>query len=81
MWRIKKFTGDSELVLTAEAQLSQTKDTKPWTRPPISMEFQVPMFTASGLRVRYLRIQERTGYVPTKWIRYITKGGDYQHRI
>ena len=45
------------------------------------MEYQVPMFTASGLRVRYLRIQERTAYVPTKWIRYITKGGDYEHRI
>ena len=39
MWRIKKFTGDSELVLTAEAKLSSTKDTKPWTRPPISAEF------------------------------------------
>jgi len=45
------------------------------------MEFQVPMFTGSGLRVRYLRIQEKSGYKPKKWIRYISKAGDYSHRI
>jgi AP-2 complex subunit mu-1 len=41
------------------------------------MEFTVPMFTGSGLRVRYLRIQEKSGYKPKKWIRYLSKAGDY----
>ena len=57
------------------------KEDKAWVKPPISIEFQVPMFTASGLRVRFLRVYEKSGYKPTKWIRYITKGGDYQHRL
>lgn len=39
------------------------------------------MFTASGLRVRFLRIYEKAGYKPTKWIRYITKAGEYLHRL
>ena len=39
------------------------------------------MFTASGMRVRYLKIVEKSGYEPTKWIRYITKSGSYEHRI
>jgi len=39
------------------------------------------MFTGSGLRVRYLKIQEKSGYKPKKWIRYISKAGDYSHRI
>lgn len=39
------------------------------------------MFTASGLRVRFLKVFEKSGYRPTKWIRYITKNGDYLHRL
>lgn len=39
MWRIKKFNGDSEFVITAEVSLTQTKTDKQWVRPPISMEF------------------------------------------
>ncbi|CAD7941967.1 unnamed protein product [Amoebophrya sp. A120] len=62
------------------AQVGASTATK-WVRPPISMDFQVPMFTATGLRVRFLRVQEKSNYRPVKWIRYITKAGSYQHRI
>lgn len=81
MWRIKKFPGDYEAVLTANIELAASKEEKAWVKPPISIEFSVPMFTASGLRVRFLRVIEKSGYRPVKWIRYVTKGGDYQHRI
>ena len=81
MWRIKKFQGDTEYLLTAVANLTATKSDKLWQKPPITMEFNVPLFTGSGLRVRYLRIQEKSGYKPKKWIRYLSKAGDYAHRI
>eukprot|EP01016_Furgasonia_blochmanni_P022387 TRINITY_DN2440_c0_g1_i2.p1 TRINITY_DN2440_c0_g1~~TRINITY_DN2440_c0_g1_i2.p1 ORF type:complete len:515 (-),score=166.13 TRINITY_DN2440_c0_g1_i2:115-1659(-) len=81
IWRIKKFPGDSEAALRCNIELSNSPNEKAWIKPPISMEFQVPMFTASGLRVRFLRIYEKSGYKPTKWIRYITKAGEYQHRL
>ena len=82
MWRIKKFQGDFEFVVSGEVILSSTKTTKVWNRPPISLDFSVPMFTSSGVRVRYLRVTEsKIDYKPTKWIRYITKSGDYQHRL
>ena len=67
--------------MSAIATTTTTKSDKSWERPPITMEFQVPMFTGSGLRVRYLKIQEKSGYKPKKWIRYISKNGDYAHRI
>ena len=35
--------------------------------------FQVPMFTASGLHVRFLKVFEKTGYQTTKWVRYISR--------
>eukprot|EP01017_Pseudomicrothorax_dubius_P027424 TRINITY_DN3159_c0_g2_i2.p2 TRINITY_DN3159_c0_g2~~TRINITY_DN3159_c0_g2_i2.p2 ORF type:complete len:257 (+),score=72.98 TRINITY_DN3159_c0_g2_i2:40-771(+) len=81
VWRIKKFPGDFESLLRCDIELNVTGNDKPWAKPPIAMEFQVPMFTASGLRVRFLRVHEKSGYKPTKWIRYITKAGEYQHRL
>ena len=55
-WRIKKFQGNTEQTLTGIANVTQSKSSKMWQRPPISLEFQVPMFTGSGLRVRFMRI-------------------------
>ena len=82
VWRIRRFPGETEYVLTADLDLTPTVVDKPWTsKPPISLDFQVPMFTASGLRVRFLRVQEKSNYRPVKWIRYVTKAGSYQHRL
>ncbi|KAL0324718.1 UNVERIFIED_CONTAM: AP-2 complex subunit mu, partial [Sesamum calycinum] len=56
VWKIRKFPGQTESTLSAEVELISTMtEKKSWTRPPIQMEFQVPMFTASGLRVRFLK--------------------------
>lgn len=81
IWRIKKIFGDKDIKLKCEIPLIPVKDPTPWVRSPISMEFNIPMFTASGLRVRYFQVMEKAGYKPFKWIRYVTKGGDFQFRI
>ena len=81
VWRIRRFPGDSEYSLRGSVNLVATSTEKTWSKPPISIDFQVPMFTASGLRVRFLRVIEKSNYKPIKWIRYITKAGSYQHRI
>jgi AP-2 complex subunit mu-1 len=40
------------------------------------------MFTASGLHVRSLKVlPQKEQYVTTKWVRYITRAGQYQIRI
>lgn len=39
------------------------------------------MFTASGLRIRFLKVYEKSGYKPTKLHKTMTKAGDYQHRL
>jgi AP-2 complex subunit mu-1 len=81
-WSIKRFPGDTELSLSAEVELiSSTLDSKKWSRPPISMEFQVPMFTASGLHVRFLKVYEKSNYQAIKWVRYVTQAGSYEQRI
>eukprot|EP00475_Leptophrys_vorax_P036958 TRINITY_DN63173_c0_g1_i2.p1 TRINITY_DN63173_c0_g1~~TRINITY_DN63173_c0_g1_i2.p1 ORF type:complete len:439 (+),score=51.33 TRINITY_DN63173_c0_g1_i2:514-1830(+) len=81
VWKVKKFPGQTELSLSAEVELISTMgDKKAGTRPPIQMEFQVPMFTASGLRVRFLKVWEKSGYSTVEWVRYITRAGSYEIR-
>lgn len=81
VWRIRRFPGRHEYNLMAEVELASTISDKQWVRPPITMAFDVPQFTASGLRVRFLKVQEKSNYKPVKWIRYLTKAGTYEHRI
>jgi hypothetical protein len=42
---------------------------------------QVPMYSASGLRVQYLKVWEKSGYKVDKWVRKVCKSGDYSIRI
>jgi AP-2 complex subunit mu-1 len=81
VWRIRRFPGGQESTITAELDLAKSTRNKAWSRPPLSIEFQVPMFTASGLHVRFLKVFEKSSYATTKWVRYITRGGNYQVRV
>lgn len=82
IWKIPRFQGQTDTTFTAEASLSQTTHRKPWSRPPISIDFQVLMFTASGLLVRFLKVFEKSNYQSVKWVRYLTKAnGTYLIRI
>lgn len=46
------------------------------TRAPITVKFEIPYFTVSGIQVRYLKIVEKSGYQALPWVRYITQHGD-----
>ncbi|KAM0755123.1 clathrin adaptor, mu subunit [Meredithblackwellia eburnea MCA 4105] len=82
VWKIPRFQGQADTTFTAEASLSQTTHRKAWSRPPISVDFQVLMFTASGLLVRFLKVFEKSNYQSVKWVRYLTKAnGSYLIRI
>lgn len=81
VWRVKRFPGCSECVFGADVDLMPTVRNKAWNRPPINVDFQVPMFTASGVHVRFLRVYDKSGYHTNRWVRYITKAGGYQVRI
>ena len=84
MFRIRRFPGETKYILAAEVELasSVSLQKKAWSRPPISMEFQVPMFTSSGLHVRFLKVlEQKQHYQAIKWVRYLTQAGNYQIRI
>ncbi|CAO2649313.1 Nn.00g066980.m01.CDS01 [Neocucurbitaria sp. VM-36] len=81
VWKIPRFTGQSEFVLSAEASLTSMTNQKAWSRPPLSLSFSLLMFTSSGLLVRYLKVFEKSNYSSVKWVRYMTRAGNYEIRI
>ncbi|KAE8724150.1 AP-2 complex subunit mu [Hibiscus syriacus] len=63
----RKFPGETEPTLSAEVEMISTMtENKSWTKPPIQMEFQVPIFMSSG----FLRYGKRVD----------TKAGSYEVR-
>lgn len=80
VWKIARFTGQSEFVLSAEAALTSMTNQKAWSRPPLSLNFSLLMFTSSGLLVRYLKVFEKSNYSSVKWVRYMTRAGSYEIR-
>jgi AP-2 complex subunit mu-1 len=81
VWKIQRFSGQSEYVLNAEATLTAMTNQKAWSRPPLSLTFSLLMFTSSGLLVRYLKVFEKGNYSSVKWVRYMTKAGSYNIRF
>ena len=81
VWKIARFTGGSEFVLSSEAQLTSMTNQKAWSRPPLSLSFSLLMFTSSGLLVRYLKVFEKGNYSSVKWVRYMTRAGSYEIRF
>lgn len=82
VWKIKRMGGMKESQLSAEIEL-MSNEKKKWTRPPISMTFEVP-FAPSGFKVRYLKVFEpKLNYSDNetiKWVRYIGRSGLYETR-
>ena len=80
--RIPRIQGGQEVTFTATADLTSTTHRQVWARPPIDVDFQVLMFTSSGLVVRFLKVFEKSNYHSVKWVRYLTKAsGTYQIRV
>lgn len=80
IWKINRFSGGAEQSIHATATLVSTTVVKPWSRPPISMDFSLSMFTSSGIVVRYLKIFEKSNYSTVKWVRYLVRAGSYEIR-
>jgi len=85
-WTIKRFESSAEQFLRCHIALPASALSAPEkTRKemgPIAMNFEVPMFNASGLNIRFLKITERSkSYNPHRWVRYVTRSNSYVCRL
>jgi len=82
IWHINNFPGQSEFLMRASFGLPSTAAEENLNnKTPITVQFEIPYFTVSGIQVRYLKIIEKSGYQALPWVRYITQNGDYQIRM
>jgi len=82
IWSIKQFQGGKEILMRAHFGLpSINSEDATASKPPITIKYEVPYYTVSGIQVRYLKIIEKSGYQALPWVRYITQSGDYQFRL
>ncbi|KAL7988381.1 hypothetical protein Chor_007300 [Crotalus horridus] len=75
VWNIKSFPGGKEYLMRAHFGLPSVENEELEGRPPISVRFEIPYFTVSGIQVRYMKIIEKSGYQALPWVRYITQSG------
>jgi AP-1 complex subunit mu len=61
-----------DVILTSYTFIEQDVE----KRAPITVKFEIPYFTVSGIQVRYLKVVEKSGYQALPWVRYITQNGD-----
>ena len=84
VWKISGFAGRSQADITILVTcLASTSNESPAMKisDPISCEFNIPMLSASGLALQYLKVVEKSNYTPEKWIRYLTQAGKYEVRM
>ncbi|KAH9077971.1 hypothetical protein EDB83DRAFT_1536609 [Lactarius deliciosus] len=44
-------------------------------RAPITVKFEIPYFTVSGIQVRYLKVVEKSGYQALPWVGTLLRTG------
>ncbi|KAL5724665.1 AP-1 complex subunit mu-2 [Ranunculus cassubicifolius] len=83
MWKIKAFPGGKEYMMRAEFSLPSVSDEEaaPERKALIHVKFEIPYFTVSRIKVRYLKTIEKSGYQALPWVRYITMAGEYELRL
>lgn len=84
LWKFAKYTGLTENTLsgvTVPSSDTTQLTLQQWPRPPMSLNFEILMFSNSGLVVRYFKVSDKDErYRTAKWIKYISKSGSYEIR-
>ena len=84
-WNIGFFPGGKEFTIKVKIGLPSVTSTAQVESAvlsrPISLSYEIPYYTMSGIQVRYLKIIEKSGYPALPWVRYITQEGVYEFRM
>ena len=79
IWSIKKLNGEA----TCKATMRNVESKRVG---PISLTFEIPMYSTSNMQVRYLRIDDgrhspTNTKSPFRWVRYVTQSNSYVCRV
>ena len=84
IWKFNKYNGlteDKLSVLTVCANSTTELSLPQWQQLPISLDFEILMFSSSGLKIRRFNIvNKKKNHHVTKWIKYVSQSGSYEIR-
>lgn len=83
MWIINDLRGQTEIHLKLQFNVPTIRgnDVDKHLKKPIAVKFDIPSFTVSGIQVRYLKIQEKSGYQAFPYVKYVTRNGEFHIRM
>jgi len=83
MWLINDLKGQTEIHLKLQFNVPTIRgnDVDKHLKKPIGVKFDIPSFTVSGIQVRYLKIQDKSGYQAFPYVKYVTKNGEFHIRM
>ncbi|XP_043933209.1 AP-4 complex subunit mu-1 isoform X2 [Protopterus annectens] len=80
-WVISRFPGGSQLSALFKLEVHSLSTSPTLEVGPVSMSFELPMHTCSGLRIRFLRLSSLQTGLPHRWVRYATHSDSYVIRV
>ncbi|XP_029028694.1 AP-4 complex subunit mu-1 [Betta splendens] len=81
VWRVPRFPGGTQLSALLKVEVPGLCSASMLEVGPVSLTFELPKFTATGLQIRFLRLSPVQPGLSQRWVRYITHSDSYTIRI
>ncbi|XP_067084800.1 AP-4 complex subunit mu-1 isoform X1 [Osmerus mordax] len=81
LWEISRFPGGSQLSALFKLEVSGLSSASMLEVGPVSLSFELPKYTCTGLQIRFLRLSPIQPGPSQRWVRYVTHSDSYTIRI
>ncbi|XP_014052920.1 AP-4 complex subunit mu-1 [Salmo salar] len=80
-WEIPRFPGGAQLSALFKLEVSGLSSASLQEVGPVSLSFELPKYTCTGLQIRFLRLSPIQPGPSQRWVRYVTHSDSYTIRI
>nr|XP_055064581.1 AP-4 complex subunit mu-1 [Misgurnus anguillicaudatus] len=81
LWEIPRFPGGAQLSALFKVDVPGLSSASLLEVGPVSMSFELPKQTCTGLQIRFLRLSPTQAGLSQRWVRYVTHSDSYTIRI
>ncbi|XP_016410833.1 AP-4 complex subunit mu-1 [Sinocyclocheilus rhinocerous] len=81
LWEIPRFPGGAQLSALFKVDVPGLSSASLLEVGPVSMSFELPKQTCTGLQIRFLRLAPTQTGLSQRWVRYVTHSDSYTIRI
>uniref|UniRef100_A0A665UBK7 MHD domain-containing protein n=1 Tax=Echeneis naucrates TaxID=173247 RepID=A0A665UBK7_ECHNA len=81
VWKIPRFPGGTQLSALFKLEVPGFSSASMLEVGPVSLSFELPKITATGLQIRFLRLSPFQPGPAQRWVRYVTHSDSYTIRI